>query len=202
MPGDLLRVIVHPEGWFAGARAMIASSAILLSGLAVAAAGILLVDTALIGLGVLLSVGAVGLGVSLAYAAVQPRRRKTDHPADPSYSMRQDDGMLDAVLAVINARFDDLNARFDRHEERHRTESSVIEQRLSAQTNQCALRMKPLDDFMEAARDAQLAREARVGPLRAGAKWLLDNWAKVAVLMGGLIGFLAFLHQFIRGLWV
>jgi hypothetical protein len=171
--GGFSRIIVHPEGWFAGARAMLAATALLGVGLGFIWVGILLVDIFRVGVGVCLSMGAIALGVSLAYAAAGTDRRRR---ASLGFASGGDDGML-ALTNLVISRFDDLNARLDRHEERHDEEAKRNEERWA-----------PLEARLKTEQDRDLTIEARLGPIRSLARLLLDHWPQVTVLAGTLVG--------------
>jgi hypothetical protein len=65
---------------------------------------------------------------------------------------------------------------------------------------ECDDDMRPLRERLQAEHDADVAREARIGPIKAAATWTLSNWPKVVVIVGAVLAILTGLHELIKAL--
>jgi hypothetical protein len=189
VPGSLVRLAIHPEGWLAGARALFAAGIIAAVGATSLAAGVHVGTGFLIASGVLLIGAALAIGTFLAYAAAGPRRRRmSTEPAFPNPEPRGDEGMIALVTSLINGRFDDLNDRLDRdkadHQKLHEDESLRNERHWIDQSDFCKAHMGPLETDLKARTDAGIRMNARIAPIRILWNWANAHPTSVAVMVG------------------
>jgi hypothetical protein len=182
--GSLFRLAIHPEGWFAGARAAFATATVLLAGLVTFAGGLAWRHELVVVLGVLLVAGAVAVGVTLAYAAASADRRRSGPRTAPQPPAVDPNDVLTLVFERIDRMEDRLMNVIREGREAHTREH---EQAALA----CKVAMGPLQSDFDARQQAKRDTQARIGPIKAVFVWATDHW-QVTVAILGLIGALLF----------
>lgn len=188
MSGPLARMVIHPQGWFAGARAALAVGMIWVLGLAAVGTGIQLVDFGLVAIGVALMAGALGTAVSLTYAAASNERRR--NPRTPSQP-----GLDDLPPQDVNDLMTLMFKRIDRMEDRLmaviREGREAHSREHAEQANACLVAMGPLNDDFKRRMQAKEDSEARIGPIKAVFVWATNHWQITCTILG-LLGAVIF----------